>query len=293
MYFCKGKSKCVHVGPECKRSRVKNATLVEFDPQRMRKCKFCCVDSVCYVCLEEVADVTNSECGNHDICHDCLHRNVEVCSRAKGWDHKILCPCGIAFDENKFPLDVKQVIDRLRTENHELNSMYRKFHYDVVVQDLLTLKCPNCQIAFLDFDGCLAIKCNCGKYFCAKCMRKCEDDKEAHTHVLVCHGEYYMSAHDWERHIHNFKCGRTIRYVVDTMVETNSAMYGIILCLMLDKYDHCILPSSLKGKYITPLFKFMIMNWILYFPILTMCVLFVLPQFLKLLTKSKMWKTAI
>lgn len=41
-----------------------------------------------------------------------------------------------------------------------------------VIEKLLTLRCPNpaCEVAFLDFEGCLALKCSaCGTGFCAFC----------------------------------------------------------------------------------------------------------------------------
>lgn len=40
-----------------------------------------------------------------------------------------------------------------------------------VVEDYLTLKCPRCQAAFLDYDGCDALRCNtCFAGFCALCL---------------------------------------------------------------------------------------------------------------------------
>ena len=54
-----------------------------------------------------------------------------------------------------------------------------------VVDRLLTLKCPRCSAAFLDFTGCFALtchRCHCG--FCAWCLTDCGGD--AHRHVAVC-----------------------------------------------------------------------------------------------------------
>lgn len=50
---------------------------------------------------------------------------------------------------------------------------------------LLTLQCPRCSAAFLDFDGCFALTCSrcvCG--FCAWCLQDCGND--AHQHVATC-----------------------------------------------------------------------------------------------------------
>ena len=52
------------------------------------------------------------------------------------------------------------------------------------IEDLLNLKCPRCSSAFLDFNGCMALKCSragCGCGFCAWCQADCGDD--AHQHV--------------------------------------------------------------------------------------------------------------
>lgn len=47
----------------------------------------------------------------------------------------------------------------------------RKLH---ICEKILTLTCPRCSQAFLDFDGCMALKCSragCGCGFCAICQK--------------------------------------------------------------------------------------------------------------------------
>ena len=54
-----------------------------------------------------------------------------------------------------------------------------------IVDRLLTLQCPRCGAAFLDFTGCFALtchRCNCG--FCGWCLADCGAD--AHAHVVHC-----------------------------------------------------------------------------------------------------------
>jgi len=54
-----------------------------------------------------------------------------------------------------------------------------------VIEDFLTLKCPRCSKAFLDFDGCFALKCSaCPCAFCGWCLQDCGTD--AHPHVIKC-----------------------------------------------------------------------------------------------------------
>mmetsp|Transcript_9264 Transcript_9264/g.32175 ORF Transcript_9264/g.32175 Transcript_9264/m.32175 type:complete len:599 (+) Transcript_9264:26-1822(+) len=52
-------------------------------------------------------------------------------------------------------------------------------------EELLTLKCPRCRAAFVDYEGCNALvcsRCKCG--FCAFCLADCGHD--AHAHVALC-----------------------------------------------------------------------------------------------------------
>jgi hypothetical protein len=62
------------------------------------------------------------------------------------------------------------------------------------IEDILTLKCPRCKHAILDFDGCFALKCShCAAGICGWCMEDCGSD--SHPHVASCkhkpsHGRY-------------------------------------------------------------------------------------------------------
>ena len=54
-----------------------------------------------------------------------------------------------------------------------------------IVEEILTLKCPRCKRAFIDFDGCFALTCGaCRCGFCAYCLQDCGND--AHRHVANC-----------------------------------------------------------------------------------------------------------
>lgn len=56
---------------------------------------------------------------------------------------------------------------------------------NAIREDVLTLKCPRDGQAFLDFDGCLALKCpRCPCHFCGWCLSDCGDD--AHAHIRAC-----------------------------------------------------------------------------------------------------------
>jgi hypothetical protein len=54
-----------------------------------------------------------------------------------------------------------------------------------VVENILTLHCPACTQAFVDFNGCFALTCSrCNAGFCAWCLAHCGND--AHAHVAQC-----------------------------------------------------------------------------------------------------------
>ena len=85
---------------------------------------------------------------------------------------------------------VKEFEERLKAERARLTAMaadelkveQTRVH---IVERILTLKCPRCDAAFLDFTGCFALTCprdNAG--FCAYCLADCGDD--AHRHVANC-----------------------------------------------------------------------------------------------------------
>eukprot|EP00961_Rhodomonas_salina_P093268 1255120-Rhodomonas_salina.1 len=58
-----------------------------------------------------------------------------------------------------------------------------------ILQDIMTLKCPRqgCGQAFVDFEGCFALRCSrpsCKCGFCAWCLEDCGQD--AHAHIRTC-----------------------------------------------------------------------------------------------------------
>jgi len=74
-------------------------------------------------------------------------------------------------------------------------------HVRHVVDGILTLRCPKCSAAFLDWDGCMAVTCSyggCGAGFCGFCMHLAAGG-DAHPHVKACglnpkSGTYFASA---------------------------------------------------------------------------------------------------
>ena len=61
-------------------------------------------------------------------------------------------------------------------------------HKNHIAESILTLHCPECDMAFLDFTNCFALwcaRCNCA--FCAYCQKSCRREyNDAHRHVFNC-----------------------------------------------------------------------------------------------------------
>ena len=54
-----------------------------------------------------------------------------------------------------------------------------------IVENTLTLRCPRCKTAFIDYSGCAALTCGiCKAGFCALCLKDCGNN--AHSHVANC-----------------------------------------------------------------------------------------------------------
>ena len=80
--------------------------------------------------------------------------------------------------------------DRLEAELQRLAALDERARKVLVarahiVNEILTLRCPRCRQAFVDFEGCFALKCSrCPCGFCGWCLRDCGAD--AHEHVRAC-----------------------------------------------------------------------------------------------------------
>ena len=71
---------------------------------------------------------------------------------------------------------------RMGEEERKINDARK-----TITEDILTLKCPSCKAAFVDFTGCFALSCeSCPCRFCAGCLAPAKDGHECHRHVSAC-----------------------------------------------------------------------------------------------------------
>ena len=175
----------------------------------------------CNVCYDECSSLQGIRCSNtHFTCNKCFGKNVSsVCDDAlnKGClDVKCVMPdCAFVFEHHdvcQHLLDtdtydkfaeagkrlreqkaLKEEAQRLEEESQRqlrmLSEEERKINdaRKKITEDILTLKCPSCKAAFVDFDGCFALSCkSCPCRFCAGCLAPAKDGQECHRHVSAC-----------------------------------------------------------------------------------------------------------
>eukprot|EP00976_Prorocentrum_cordatum_P052186 1053364-Prorocentrum_minimum.AAC.1 len=92
---------------------------------------------------------------------------------------------------------VQAKLDELEAAHLVPNSVDEKVHRAVtfVVDEILTVRCPRCTQAILDFEGCYSLKCaRCDAAICAWCLADCGHD--AHSHVADCPKNRYRTRRD-------------------------------------------------------------------------------------------------
>jgi len=117
-------------------------------------------------------------------------------------------------------------------------------HVRHIIENILTLKCPNCETAFHKFDGCLSVKCQkCDKDFCGTGCGYYS--KDAHQHIRngckYTSGYLYIDQNDIKQ-IQNKIKGEKINTYLN---QFDSELRGSI-CLELEKH---IQESTIKEEY--------------------------------------------
>ena len=93
-----------------------------------------------------------------------------------------------------------------------------------IVDNILTMRCPRCKQAFIDYNGCMALTCSragCGCGFCALCQEDCGGD--AHPHIArgcpyaerldVKKGEFFLSEEKFNVAASKFKAIKLQEYL--------------------------------------------------------------------------------
>lgn len=100
---------------------------------------------------------------------------------------------------------------RLKREREKAGEgAHRQAIKDHICEKILTLSCPRCHQAFVDFTGCMALSCSragCGCGFCALCQQDCGGDAHGHVgggcplagQIGVKKGEFHLSEAAWNK----------------------------------------------------------------------------------------------
>lgn len=205
------------------------------------------------------------ECAGHVVhAEGCLTQYLTVAAQEKAThdfykEHRVIrCPCGAtdcgnalsdvgvlrsgsgaaisayfaALREIACTVERREVIARVEREAMQASGeANRNLAQRMVtdVREVLTqaLSCPHCNVAFLDFSGCLSLSCAaCGREFCGVCCRVHKESKDGHECVRNCvaklppaevqrydfHSTYFISAVGWGRWSERLKVDALLTY---------------------------------------------------------------------------------
>ena len=183
------------------------------------------VFKLCQICLDYHKEANGYLCSKkHFLCWDCFEQHVTQASQPDAVGKcvndqgDLLCPeCSEIFalldvakesvpakvfdmlNKLKSDYKIKKAVeralkdqeDRLRKEYENLMAIQDVEERDAerlrldIIENILTLRCPRCKCAFIDYSGCAALTCSfCNAGFCALCLKDCGGD--AHAHVPGC-----------------------------------------------------------------------------------------------------------
>jgi hypothetical protein len=167
----------------------------------------------CLICYEPTINCIYCNENKHCVCSECFSEYVKINSHKSDFSGEIKCvntDCTskaflVSTIAQNVSNEIFQIYHRALLKKHEkelilkINSEKNNLTSDEVqterlhiIENILTLKCPNenCNKAFIDFDGCIALRCpNCYQHFCGKCLTKTSEDNENHEHVRLCIGK--------------------------------------------------------------------------------------------------------
>jgi HrpA-like RNA helicase len=113
--------------------------------------------------------------------------------------------------------------------------------------DLLITKCPNCNGAIFDFNGCYALTCNCGAGLCGFCLYR-DPSGDAHSHVRQCvlnptKNEYFAPPAIWQQLRRNDARARIVDALKKRPVCEKAALLESLAKDLSDLGLHVTLPE--------------------------------------------------
>jgi len=181
----------------------------------------------CVVCMDPFPLRGGLRCGgweaeSHFTCAGCLNQRTRIAAEGglepRGGVRCCGFRCGVLYEEQALAVHCSpevyvqykqareqyvradegtEVVERIEAERQRLAAMPPADREALrvrthIVDEILTLKCPRCGKAFVDFEACFALSCEdfaghgCGSEFCGFCLTLCGNDEDAHQHVAQC-----------------------------------------------------------------------------------------------------------
>jgi hypothetical protein len=149
-------------------------------------------------------------------------------------------PAALAAERERITADMRAALEARSSSERNAHLLRMQ-----IVNDILTLKCPRCKAAFIDFEGCFALTCenrSCNAAFCAWCLFDCGSD--AHSHVAHCpegNGRYHGSFDAFEAHHRRRKQTKVRERLTQ---ENDSDVRRMVLDLLRKDLEHSGIPLN-------------------------------------------------
>ena len=173
------------------------------------------VEFKCCVCFDDLSESQVLQCPDkHSMCVSCLERSIKVnkidgslscvspnCKKQYGFSECHDKPFLISIAEKAYgsleswrksvtnlqeQLTIKERAEQEVSLVKSLESLEKSIR--IAVEESMVTRCPKCGQAFIDFEGCLSLKCsNCSSYFCGLCLKLDKTNQESHQHITDVH----------------------------------------------------------------------------------------------------------
>jgi hypothetical protein len=259
-YYLCGQGQCLHrhscavfTRTRARRGPLRRIEATEAQINAYPVCRMCCAtgSNVCLICGDVLQENEAIECPcphGHRLCADCTDEHIRRACTERPMDvtstcDHIGCPCGhdSAFDprgfsRSQFELWYAAIVAHLSEGRRAVSVSAARFLSELV-DDSLTLRCPACGLAFVDFDGCLALECRCGAFFCALCLKHCDGWHHCHAHVRDCventrDQSLYLRPSEWEEVQRRLATQRIATHLID-VAQTVSTLFALTLLVQL------------------------------------------------------------
>ena len=202
----------------------------ESTAEKTSQCKRCVNRSTCDICM--VDNACMPLCNLHVACRSCFENSI-----SKSYE----CP----FDER----DLVDIPFKFLNKKNVPTTYICPIEY--TLENVLTLKCPNCKQAFYDFDACLLLRCNnCDKSFCGLCL----EIINGHDHILTCPlrppycNGYFMKFEDWNVFHDEIKTKKILK--IRQKLYTKSILMACIYQIEIMRFHNMMYCQYIKMKFI-------------------------------------------